>query len=717
LKEKISPILALIAIGCFLTPVLGGQIPTDSVGLDTSALSAILNGGALPILQHALLATPFLLALGILFTRRKVLQVPGRTLGIFLAAFFGLILATFAPSSFKGSSLPLTLEWITYGAALYATVGGIGRRTGPRIVLLSIFFGCVVTSLKGVLEYGQMKSIDPTWRIFGGWVNPNALAAILLVGIFLGIGLALSEQGLLQLICAVFTVPQVIAVVLTKSRGALLVLVLGLILLVLMLIVWCSKKASKSLVASVTGVVLLAVGFCCVVAPIAQPLLPVTQKAADVQITAEQAGLGRLTGSGLSTDQSTYFRRLLWKGTGPIMKGWPLGLGMGNYRFVSAKSGLTTQTQLAHEGYLQLAVDATVLAPVLLAAILFLWVLNVCRTPHSLPKEQNILRASAIAAVFSVLAHNVIDSDFYYFGIGLLTFVLIGVTLMLSADAVAPEFTPAPLRRTAAAAVALLLFGLYFTGGIELLKARLRFELQQQDATGAMADVQTLMQLGSYDSDAWDLAARSPSTPQERLTRLETAAEKGPSTRVLRALAHAQQAMGQTGTAVTTLNKALELDPNNLTTLFQLMSLEQQTNEPEAKLTASRLVAVEDSLYFKIRSLPELVPTETFAARDYLAESETSSRKKVDLLLPAVRGYVEFAAHTVPQIISQGPAGDYGGENITSATRKLQDGIAIVKEAQRAAGATDDRADADEAAKAGVLLDAALAKLAASVTK
>ncbi len=719
MKEKISPEVALMAIGCFLTPILGGQIPTDSIPLDTNPLVAMLSGGgALPILQHAVLATPFLLALSILLIRRKVLQVPYRSLGIVFAAFFGLILATFPPSSFKGTSLPLTLEWLSYGAALYATVAGVGRRSGPRIVLLSIFAGCALTGIKGVMEFGQMKAVDPNWRIFGGWVNPNALAAILLVGVFLGIGLAITETGLPQLLCGLFTIPQVLAVVLTKSRGALLVLVLGLILLAIMLVIWCVPKFSKKLSLVATGIVLLSVGFCCILAPLAQPLLPVNNKASDVRITAEQSGLGRLSGSGLATDQSTYFRRLLWKGTGTLVKEWPTGLGMGNYRFFSAKSGLTTQTQLAHEGYLQLAAEATILAPIALALGLILWVLQVCRAPESLPREQNVLRASAIAAVFSVLAHNTIDSDFYYFGIGIVTFVLIGVTLLLSADAVAPEFTPLPLRRAGLGAVALLAIGLFYAGGVELLKSRLRFELIQRDAESANADSQTLMKMAWYDADAWDLSAQIAPSPQEAGARLQSAVEKGPNTRILRALAKYQADQGQPGLAVTTLNRALELDPNNLTTLYKLMDLEQQTNEPDATRVAERLMGVEDTLYYKIRSLPEMVPTETFAAREYLASQTPSARRKVELLVPAVQGYVEFANLTIPQVISQVAAGgDYGGENIASATRKLQNGVAVAKQVQRLAVEIGDRSVGTVAGNAVGVLEAALAKAAGSATK
>jgi O-antigen ligase/tetratricopeptide (TPR) repeat protein len=716
LKEKISPALALLCLGCFLAPIWGGIVPTDSQPLDTGLLTAILGEPSTPSLQHALIALPILLALIVVFATRKVLQVPSRVLGFVFAAFFGILVATFPPSSFKGSSLPVTLEWASYGAALYAVVAVSGRRTGPRLLMLSIFAGCAFTSLKGLIEYGQMKSIDPNWRIFGGWVNPNALAAILLVGIFLGIGLAITEVGISQLLCGLFTLPEFLAVGLTKSRGGLAVLVVGLILLAVLLASWWLKKGARPFAGLATSLVMAGVVACCVIAPVAQLAYPVNQKASQVQLTKEQSGLGRLSGSGLATDESTYFRRLLWKGTLPLLSEWPAGVGMGNYRYYSGKSGLTTQTQLAHEGYLQLWVDATLLAPVLLAAALVLWVLQVCRAPAGLPWRQNTLRACSMMAVFSVLAHNVLDSDFYYYGIGIVTFVLIGVSLLLSADAVAPEFTPAGLRRLGVAATAMLIIAMFFAGTVEMIKARVRYE-SQKDMEAALSDIQTLTAIAPYDAETWYLSARLASSPQDAVAKLQTAVKLGPSTKTLRALAHAQQDQRQDGAAKTTLDTALELDPNNLVTLYQLMKLEEPIDSSEATKVAERLVAVEDTLYFKIRSLPDLVPTQTFSARDYLAGQTPSLRKKTNLLMPAVRGYLEYANVTVHMLLSQPPGTDYGGETLASAAQTLQEGIAVANEAQRAAEASGDRAEALEAAKAAADLAASFAKASGSETK
>ena len=714
-KERISPVLALLALGCLVMPIRGGSIATDSIALDTSPLAAVLSGDSLPTLQHAFLALPFLAALLILLLQRKVLQVPMRALGICLAAFFGILLATFIPASFKGTSAPVMLEWLCYAAAFYAVVAGAGRRLGPRVLLMAIFAGCTLTALRGIMEYLVERERDPTWRIFGGWINANAMAAIMAVGIFLGIGLAMSEARRPRLLCIVFTVPQVVALYLTKSRGGFAVDLVGLALFVLMVWAWNSKKASPKLVPAVAGLMIAAIAVTAILAPIAEVLAPVSSSA-KVELTKAGAGAGRLSAGGIGTDESLYFRRLLWKGTGTLMHDYPTGLGMGNYRYYSGKSGLTTQTQLAHDGMLQLATEGTMFAPLALAAALLLWAYQVCRAPRGLPAGQNALRAALIAAVFSVLAHNLIDSDLYYFGLGVLTFVLLGVSLLLSTDAVAPEFTPAALRRTAAGAVALLTIGLFYCGAVETQKAQVRYAIQQRDGQAAQSGVQSLLSMAPYDADAWELASSAASSSEEALDRLQTAVKLGPNTRNLRALAYRQE-QPLPGDAITSFNRALEIDPNNLVTLYQLMKFQEGINPVDAQQTAERMVAVEETLYYKIRSLPEIVPTETFSAREYLASVTTSSRRKVDLMLPALRGYQEYAHVTVGYLVSQGGNIGMGEVTTQSAEDKMNQAIIDAKDVQRTAMTLGDRAAAAEASKAEADFERALDKLRGSSNK
>jgi hypothetical protein len=75
--------------------------------------------------------------------------------------------------------------------------------------------------------------------------------------------------------------------------------------------------------------------------------------------------------------------------------------------------------------------------------------------------------------------------------------------------------------------------------------------------------------------------------------------------------------------------------------------------DPESAVaTANQLVDVEQTSYFKVRSIPESVPTETYFARfDVLAPAETDPKKKADLLAAGVRGMLAYAKVTVGSIL------------------------------------------------------------------
>jgi hypothetical protein len=125
------------------------------------------------------------------------------------------------------------------------------------------------------------------------------------------------------------------------------------------------------------------------------------------------------------------------------------------------------------------------------------------------------------------------------------------------------------------------------------------------------------------------------------------------------------------------LNASLELDPNNLFSLMRLLEVRKKRDPESASEVARRLVAVEDTTYFKIRSLPELVPTETFEARLFLAEKLTGEARSA-MLRPAAEGYASFARQTVPQILTFAKAGldgSYGGLTKEAGIGKLKDGL------------------------------------------
>jgi tetratricopeptide (TPR) repeat protein len=701
----------MLAASALLAVYFGGQVSNDQMGLSGDGLISELTDGSLATLPHALIALPIFLAFAHLLAWRKVLQLPTKTMNVAFILFFGLIVASIGSSSFRAVSLSAAFEWLSYGAALYTAVAVAGRRHGTVFLVGAIFMGCSLLGAKGLMEFGQMKATHPDWRIFGGWVNGNALAAMLVIGVPLGLAIAIAEKRLAQIAAVAGTLIILMAVYFTRSRGAVLALPPTLLMFGGLLYVWRKFPDSK------TATTVASVALCAVVVtttlvgPVVQVAMPVNTKASDISITSSGSGpLGRLGSMSISTDESAYFRRLLWKGVGTILADDPAGVGIGAYRYASSRSGLTTQTVLAHESFLQIASEATPVTSAILAVALVFWAIHVCKSPKGLPWRQNVYRAGAVAAVVSVLIHSLLDSDFYYFGVGLVTFILIGTSLLYSVDAVAPEFLPTAARRAGIAGCFLAAAMFLYSGTTEFVRARLRLEETTPDASNREGDADLLKQIAPFDGDAWYLIAKAETTPEAALAAYEKAVEYAPSTKNLRALARAQQQAGDEVKATSTLNRALTYDPNNLLALTQLLQLQIAGSTNAATQTANRLIAVEDTPYFKIRSIPEMVPTETYEARLYLAKQTSSARAQIQLLAPAVAGFEQYAKVTIPQILQQG---DYAGESLETAKQKLAEATEAGQDLQRAADASGDRKSEALAKEA---LDAFSAALA-SVTK
>jgi tetratricopeptide (TPR) repeat protein len=129
------------------------------------------------------------------------------------------------------------------------------------------------------------------------------------------------------------------------------------------------------------------------------------------------------------------------------------------------------------------------------------------------------------------------------------------------------------------------------------------------------------------------------------------------------------------------LNKALEQDPNNLLTLWRLLDSYMKENDLEnATEMAKRMARIEDTDYFKVRSLPELVPVETFAARTFIASTTRDPQERVAQLEKAVEGYQQYLHKTVPlltQMAKSDPSNpnrediQFGGESLKLARSKM----------------------------------------------
>ena len=710
-RIRLDPALILLLVAAFLTPLIGGQLALEIQpilgGFGAALASVPFDGTEAPTLAHFILGALSIGAFLFVMLGRRVVQVPNNTLTSVLLLFLGLLSATVLISDYKAYSLQIATEWLCYGIALFAVVGSAGRRLGPVALIFALFSGCVLLALKGILEYRDNKALYPTWRIFAGWNNPNALAVMLLIGFFLGAGLLLTQDRIGALVAGFGSVVVGLAIALTGSKGAILVLVPG-VLIFLGLTIALSERPRRGVVAARGAALLVGLIFCAALLQISQRATPAADGAPGAT-PAPPAGsaLSRLTDAGSTSEQSVEFRKLLWKTSIALVRENPVGFGVGSFRFVSGRPGLTTQTGLAHNSYLQMAVEGSVFLCLGFVGFVGFWTRLVFRGIRTLPEPSRLLLLSLCAAVFAVLAHAFVDSDFSFFGTGLSVFLLMGVGLLLSADSVAPEFLIPGLRRIAAGlAVVIFLFFGYFSY-VEILRGEAKGELMAGHPDAGAAALSTLESIAPEDGETWYLAAQAARSSSERMADAVRAVQYAPTTRNFRYLARLQLAQNDIGPATFSYQRALRLDPNNLTSLLQLGLLQLKNGDADAaKLTLERLIGVEHTSYFEVRSLPEMVPTETDEARLLLADATNDVATRIKLLKEAVDGYLDYVRKTVPNILQMAksdPPMDYGGESIESAREKLKkaaDAATRLAELDQKQGRAADAKTATDAAAA-----------------
>jgi O-antigen ligase len=664
--------LVLLCLAAFLLPLIGGTVSTDNLPLEPGyvpTMKAIFGGAEAPILSHAVLALLVCGSAAWSLASRRVVQVPMASLSILALAFFAAIGASVLFSDFGFTSASAAFEWAIYGVGFFAAIACVGRKVGTTAVASSLLAGCALAGLIGISEY--MGQPDPTWRIFAAWQNPNALAGMLLIGLFAGCGLTMALRGVGAIFAGFGTVVCAFALVLTQSKGGYAAAAVGLLSLFILAILWIRGAPFPAKALGRVAVCLLAL----------IALLGMLRMRGDAA-NGGSSPLVRVTQAADTQEQSSGFRMLLWRGAVRLMAERPIGWGVGAYRFVSARPGLTTQTHHAHNSFLQIGAEAGFVGILGLLAFAAAWLGYVFKGATRQEGSVAALKAGLVAAALAVGAHSMVDSDLHYFGTGLAFFVILGVGLQLSADGATPEsLLPAP-RWSAFALCILLPAGLFFFGAIEVAKAHVRANMAKGEIEPARAGIEALKGLGGRDGEVWYLAAVMSQTPEERIANLRKAAELAPSTKNLRALARELQSSGQPVEAASVFHRALARDPNNLLTLKGMLDLSLETkNDAEIERVANLLIEVEGKPYFQVRALPDLVPTQTYLARLVLARKGMPPKDRAQLLEPAWKGLIAYAAKTVPNVVQSVRAGlpGYGGETAEDARSNLQMALETVE--------------------------------------
>lgn len=673
-KPTVGQMLLMAAL--FLAAVIGGYFPTDALRLDPDALWSSLSNGQPPIFAHALIA---LFACGSLvwaLATKRVVQVPFQQTLFVCVIFAATILLSMMFSTYRWQAFYTSLEWLSYLVAMGAAAALAGRQRGATYLLWALVAGCTLVSVLGILQYWVTSEKDPNWRIFGTWMNPNALAGMLLLGFFSALGLAAALKKRAALWAGACAHLIGVALLLTQSKGGLLALGIGLAAFAGLGIGWA--RQSKPLLKPRLPALIVALTFFLTAFGV--------QLYAAKSFGSETAVLGRVSAAAAQSGQSAGFRKNLWKGSVALMKQYPLGTGGGAYQFVSTKPGLSTGTALTHQTYLQIGVEFGPLALLAFLALGLMWFRDMFRGARKLPPEQSLLRAGVVSAVAASCAHGFIDSDLSFYGNGVAFFILLGIGLQLCADGVTPEAIPNSPRLLGIGTAALIPLALMWFGYLEAQKAAAWGAVEKREIERAREIASSLQGLAGADGSVWYLSGLLEPTPVERIGAFQKAASLTPFPKYYRALARAQTEAGQPTAAIASLNLALAVDPNNMLALKQMIEVYVlMGNSADAKKTAERLVAVEQTSYYTVRSIPEDIPVETFEARLYLAKAEASPEKKIEWLKPAVEGFRHYLGNTLPGILQDRFPGE-SKETASAAVRVAREVGEVLAEAAQHAG-------------------------------
>ena len=304
-----------------------------------------------------------------------------------------------------------TLCWMLFGASVFAMAGSIVLYVlSPRVTtgpIASLAHALVVRVSGGRLA------------IFFSY--PNALAGFLILPICIGVGMfAFGRRGIGRLLGLGGTAVLVAALVLTGSRGGLIVAAGVLLLLPVMgRLCRCVSRRQMAHVAIAYGVVAVMV-VASVAVPVSRDLVwkPLVQRFAAVgqEVSQGQAATGQNLGSRLQ----------MLRDLGPYLRAYPvLGSGLGTYAsvYMTFRSKLFFATDphslvvksLAEGGILGFAIELVMIG-------VLLWL----GFRAALLSSNRALTFAVVAGVTGTLVHSCFDVDSMFYVFGVLYAVLLG---------------------------------------------------------------------------------------------------------------------------------------------------------------------------------------------------------------------------------------------------------------------------------------------------
>jgi len=474
-------------------------------------------------------------------------------------------------------------------------------------------FICACVGVRGYLVSAFWLN-NPSWRTFGTFYNPNAFAGYLALAAFPAVALLIvARTPLLRASAALALAAIFAALALTASKGG----ILAFLVAAAAFLSWRLTQSPRPWVKrlnpfALAGLILLAF----VVAAFAFP----------------PARLRLL--STLREAHSVLFRWYTWAATMRMALDRPLlGWGLGTYSEVMLRYKIAGFTGMAHNDYLQLWSEGGLLT-------LFGWLTALTglalrlRPPFTGSPAARLLQVACGAGVAAFAFHGLVDYDLYIQATGAAAFFLLGSAVSQGQPPPTRERAPRRSRIAAYCAAALaVVYALWGTlASAALLHANvgrnltlagqyMAAETELQSAVGLMPANGSLRL--EHARHLYTLAShlRDRSTMQRGLDEVRHACRLQPQAAInFRWLGLFNEALGNPSGALLAYARALALNPHYLSVEVAAARIYLRAGDLDAGREAlHRVTKIENSLYERVKAVPDLIELDYARAHLYLA--------------------------------------------------------------------------------------------------
>ena len=593
--------LGLIAVAVFLSPLVAAGLSHTHVPEISMQLLVLLS------------AIVWVVRSG----RQGSIELPSKGLAGLAAALIMLGLVSLAKTVNMHVSL-LDLVALICCVIVMLMIGSLSAsRSAVYAVIGALLISAIIVGTIGIKE--RLLTTMPDWRVFSTFFNPDFLAGFVVLVLPVALAWYLSETSLgISLVAGLAVVLSLANLLLSGSRFGAAAAAVGL--LVSMVLALVSKAIRRPQLARL-GVILIP---CVLTVILVGGTL--TNRMASVKAESHSGG----------------FRIHTWRGTVGMVRAHPFtGTGLGTFEDAYPKYAEVGWTRLAHNSYLQLAAEGGVAMPVVLLVLIATVVVPAAigvrgrqdDAPSDWMPNRSLVISGLLGGTAASMARNMVDSDWYVAAIGTAFWLVLGASVALS-DRDGVRFSMPVWRRwSKIGALVLIVVWLlsvlvaqaYYADGWKLLsrserddavralRMAARFDPLDADLRRKLGGL--LLHVGAESGD--EALLRDAEGQFKRATELESASAKS----WYQLGKFYADGLHDDRRAVWALHAALDRDSHALHVLLPLaQAYERMGRHDDALRVYRRMADIEDSVYERLRAVPELVEPRYVIARKALAE-------------------------------------------------------------------------------------------------